>query len=262
MSAPSPRFDADTVRESWDRAADPYTRGQASGIDHYRYAFFGPAQVAICGDVRGLTLLDVGCGSGYFAREMASRGARVSASDISPRMIELARRREAESPLGVDYQVGDAAELASVHPAASFDMATSCLALQDMPRVDHVLAAVRNVLRPGGRFVASMTHPCTDTPFRQWERDGSGSKRWLSIDRYFDREVLEFQWTSWPEPFTTAAIHAPLEDWFAWILGAGFALRGFHEPRPSEEALRRHPDLEDARRVPYYVVFDLVRRGV
>jgi SAM-dependent methyltransferase len=177
-------------------------------------------------------------------------------------MIELARRREAESPLGVDYQVGDAAELASVHPAASFDMATSCLALQDMPRVDHVLAAVRNVLRPGGRFVASMTHPCTDTPFRQWERDGSGNKRWLSIDRYFDREVLEFQWTSWPEPFTTAAIHAPLEDWFAWILGAGFALRGFHEPRPSEEALRRHPDLEDARRVPYYVVFDLVRRGV
>lgn len=84
MSDRSLRFDPDAVREMWDRAAEPYTAGQASGIDHYRYAFFGPAQVAICGEVRGLRLLDVGCGSGYFAREMASRGARVTRS-TSPR---------------------------------------------------------------------------------------------------------------------------------------------------------------------------------
>jgi hypothetical protein len=51
----------------------------------------------------------------------------------------------------------------------------------------------------------------------------------------------------------------PLEDWFDWILGAGFQLRAFHEPRPSEQVLRERPDLEDAAKVPYYVVFDLVR---
>ncbi len=257
----SPRFDPDAVRRAWDRAAEPYTAGQASGLDHYRYDFFGPAQVAICGDVRGLRLLDVGCGSGYFAREMASRGARVTAIDISPRMIELARRHELESPLGIEYQDVDAAELAGLRLAGSFDMATSCVALQDMPRVDHVFAAVREVLGPGGRFVASITHPCTDTPFRQWERDASGRKRWLCIDRYFDREILEFRWRRWPEEFTTAALHAPLEDWFAWILEAGFTVRGFHEPRPGADALRRRPDLEDAARVAYYVVFDLMCSG-
>jgi hypothetical protein len=122
-----------------------------------------------------------------------------------------------------------------------------------------VFAAVRALLRLNARFVASITHPCTDTPFRQWERDGSGRKRWLCIDRYFDREILEFGWLRWPEEFTTTALHAPLEDWFAWILQAGFTVRGFHEPRPREDALRHHPDLEDATRVPYYVVFDLVR---
>src|SRR5262245_963786 len=107
MADRSPRFDPDAVRRSWDQAANPYTTGQASGLDHYRYDFFGPAQVTICGDVRGLRLLDVGCGSGYFAREMASRGARVTAIDISPRMIELAQRRESESPLGIEYDVAD-----------------------------------------------------------------------------------------------------------------------------------------------------------
>ncbi|MFN2567403.1 MAG: hypothetical protein ABR499_20595 [Gemmatimonadaceae bacterium] len=51
----------------------------------------------------------------------------------------------------------------------------------------------------------------------------------------------------------------PKEDWFDWILGAGFHLRAFRESRPSEEALRERPDLEDAAKVPYYVIFDLVR---
>jgi len=261
MSNRSREFDAEAVRRLWDRAAEPYTAGQTSGLDHYRYAFFGPAQVAICGDVRGLKLLDVGCGSGYFAREMASRGAMVTGIDISPRMIELARRLESESPLGIEYQVADAAELAGLLPAGSFDMATSCVALHDMPRVERVFGAVREVLRFDARFVVSITHPCTDTPFRQWECEDSGRKRWLCIDRYFDREVQEFRWLRWPEEFTTRALHAPLEDWFGWILQAGFVVRGFHEPRPSEEALRQQPDLEDATRVPYYVVFDLVRAG-
>ena len=52
-------------------------------------------------------------------------------------------------------------------------------------------------------------------------------------------------------------MHAPLEDWFACILGAGFQLRAFHEPRSTDAALRLHPDLEDASRLPYYAMFDL-----
>src|SRR5205085_6822087 len=65
------RFDAESVREAWDHAADAYAGGQAAGQDHYRYALFGPAQLALCGDVAGRRVLDVGCGSGYLARELA-----------------------------------------------------------------------------------------------------------------------------------------------------------------------------------------------
>ena len=261
MPEPSPAFHADAVRASWDQAANAYAAAQDAGLDHYRYAFFGPAQIDACGDVRGTQLLDVGCGSGYFARAMAERGARVTAIDLSPRMIEHARRREDETPLGIDYRVLDAAELASAFEAGSFESATSCVALQDMPSAEPVLRAVHDVLRPGGRFIASILHPCTDTPHRAWEREPSGRTRWLCIDRYFDREVIEYRWQRWAYAFTTAARHAPLEDWFAWILGAGFRLRRFLEPRPSEDALRLHPDLEDATRVPYYVIFDLEREA-
>jgi 2-polyprenyl-3-methyl-5-hydroxy-6-metoxy-1,4-benzoquinol methylase len=254
-------FDAESVRRAWDRAADAYAYGQATGRDFYRYEFLGPAHVAACGEVAGLDVLDVGCGAGYFAREMARRGARVVGVDISARMVEHARHREAAEPLGVEYHVGDAAGVDALFAAASFDMATSCVALQDMPEAARVLGAVHAVLRPGARFVASITHPCTDTPYRAWQRDDAGRKQWLCLDRYFDRRPIEYAWRDWAYEFTTPAHHATLEDWFAWIHGAGFMLRALAEPRPTDEAVANRPELDDAARMPYFLIFDLVRAG-
>jgi 2-polyprenyl-3-methyl-5-hydroxy-6-metoxy-1,4-benzoquinol methylase len=251
-------IDSTEVRDAWDRAADAYAAGQASGRDYYRYEFFGPAQVAVCGDVAGRRLLDVGCGAGYFAREMALRGARVTGVDLSPRMLEHARRHEAAAPLGIDYREVDAEALDAAF-AEPFDVVTSCLVLQDVPRPEAALRAIHAVLRPGGRAVLSMAHPCTDTPFREWLRDDAGRKQALAVDRYFARTVLRTDWRGWAYDFTTAAVHATLEDWFRWVLGTGFTLRGFHEPRPTEAAVRARPDLEDAARVPYFMILDLAR---
>lgn len=253
------RFDAESVREAWDHAADAYALGQATGRDYYRNEFFGPAQVALCGDVGGMRLLDVGCGSGYFSREMARRGARVTGIDLSPRMIKHARQQETDAPLGIDYVVADAADLADRFGSAAFDMVTSCVALQDMLEVAKVFGGIHTVLRPGGRCVASITHPCSNTPFRVWERDAAGRKRWLCLDRYFDRGPLEYTWQGWAYVFRTPAMHATLEDWFGWILGAGFHLRAVREPRPTEQTIHARPKLADAARMPYFLIFDLSR---
>jgi len=259
MPNPLRKFDAESVRQSWDQAADAYAQGQAAGADYYRYEFFGPAQLALCGDVRGMTVLDVGCGNGYFTRALARRGARVTGIDISPRMIEHAKRQESTEALGIEYHVLDAAGLPAGFVPQSFDMVTSCMSLQDMPSVDHVFRGVHALLRPGRRFIASITHPCTDTPVRVWELDESGAKRWLCIDRYFERGAFEYPWRGWGREFTTEGFRAPLEDWLGWILEAGFELRALKEPRPTDQALHARPDLEDAARVPYFLFFDLAR---
>src|ERR1700730_4683918 len=102
------KFDAESVTRAWDRAAKAYAHGQATGRDYSRYEFLGPAQVAMRGEGKAVESLDLGCGAGYFAREMAHRGARVVGVDISSRMIEHARDQEAMTPLGIDYRVGDA----------------------------------------------------------------------------------------------------------------------------------------------------------
>jgi len=252
-------FDAQSVCGEWNMAADAYAAAQASGRDYYRLDFFGPAQIALCGEVRGLKILDVGCGTGYFAREMARRGAFVTGVDLSPGMLAHALELEATAQFGIRYLTGDVARLKEYFDGDCFDMVTSCLALQDMPDIPAALRSIHDVLVPGGRLVASITHPCSDTPFRKWAKDGSGTKRWLCIDRYFERGPVKYLWKDWLYEFTTSAYHATLADWFGWLLGAGFALRSIHEPTPAAAAVKAHPDLEDASRVPYFLMFDLER---
>lgn len=256
MAKPLDIFTSESVRDAWDKVADTYTSGQAAGRDYYRYEFFGPAQVELCGDVRGLRVLDLGCGNGYFAREMAKGGAQVAAIDISPRMIEHAK---AEQLLAIDYRVLDAAEARSAFAPQTFDLATSCVALCDMPDPASVFSGVKELLKPGGRFVFSITHPCTDAPYRRWEREQDGSKKWLCIDRYFDEGAYEYPWWGWGRDFVTPGLHVTLETWVAWVLAAGFQIRAIREPRPTSPALQSHPGLEDATRVPYFLLFDVVR---
>lgn len=260
MPARVENFSAESARDEWDRAAEAFVDAQATGRDFYRLEVFGPAQVELCGRVRGLRLLDVGCGGGYFSRAMAEGGAAVTGIDISPEMLRHAQAMEVHRARGIRYVLGDAAGLQEHFEPQSFDIATSCLALQDMPDIEGVLRSVRHVLVPGGRFVVSIAHPCTDTPLRRWQKDDHGTKQWLCIDRYFERGPIRYQWKDWSYEFTTTALHATLEDWLSWFLVNDFSLRALREPRPTAAAIARHPELEDCARIPYFLLLDFERR--
>jgi SAM-dependent methyltransferase len=253
-------FSVESVRAEWNAAAAAFADAQSAGRDIYRLDVFGPAQAELCGPVQGLRVLDLGCGAGYFAREMAKRGAFVTGLELSPEMLRHAIAQEERDRLGIRYLLGDAARLQEHVGPNSFDLVTSCLALQDMPDVPAVLRAARKALVPGGRLVVSIAHPCTDTPFRRWEKDANGAKRWLCVDRYFERGPMTYQWKGWSYEFSTTALHATLEDWLSWFLAAGFSLRALREPVPSPEAVARHPELEDCSRVPYFLLLAFARQ--
>lgn len=63
--------------------------------------------LGIAGDVEGVRVLDAGCGEGHLARALARGGARVLAIDVSPRLIELARRADPDAGPGIEYAVAD-----------------------------------------------------------------------------------------------------------------------------------------------------------
>src|SRR5690606_27568859 len=135
----------------------------------------------LAGEVRGRRVLDLGCGQGYMARVLAEAGADVVGIDISEALVERARRYETEKPLGIVYRTDDARALASVGDA-EFDLVVCNLSLMDMPELPRVFGSVRRVLRDGGRFVFTITHPCFQMPGAAWNLDERGRPLFKRVD--------------------------------------------------------------------------------
>jgi SAM-dependent methyltransferase len=100
--------------------------------------------------------LEAACGPGLVARALAPRVGSVLGVDLTPTMIEVARREAAAAGLAnVDFEVGDATRLAA--PDASFDGAVTRFSLHHIPLPGRVLAELARVVRPG-RTVAVADH--------------------------------------------------------------------------------------------------------
>src|SRR5262245_42002891 len=112
-----------------------------------------PAVMRILPNVQGLTLLDLGCGSGRYAKLFLGQGAAVYGIDVSEQLIDIARREVA----GVSFDVADMEHT----PFADrfFDIVVSPLAMHYLEDWTGVLQEVRRVLKPGGCFIFSTTHP-------------------------------------------------------------------------------------------------------
>jgi 2-polyprenyl-6-hydroxyphenyl methylase/3-demethylubiquinone-9 3-methyltransferase len=102
----------------------------------------------------GGRVLDVGCGGGLLAEGLTRAGARVTAVDLAPAMIEVARLHAAEAGLGIDYRVAAAADLAAAEPAA-FDVVTCMELLEHVPEPALMVSSLARLLRPGGALFVS-----------------------------------------------------------------------------------------------------------
>lgn len=105
--------------------------------------------LAIAADIQpGMNVLDVTAGNGNFAIAAAQRGARVMASDLIPKMIELGRARTAAEGLDVDWQEADAEQLP--FPKDRFDVVASVFGAMFAPRPERVAAELFRVIKPAG----------------------------------------------------------------------------------------------------------------
>ena len=104
--------------------------------------------------LRGARVLDVGCGAGLLSEAMAREGAQVTALDLAPELVEIARLHLLESGLEVDYRMQSVEEIAVEMPEA-FDLVTCMEMLEHVPDPGSVLRACAALLRPGGTLVVS-----------------------------------------------------------------------------------------------------------
>lgn len=193
----------------YDGFAAEYNAENERNLDNAYYE--RPAMLDLVGDVAGRDVLDIGCGAGPLAKELAQRGARVSGFDRSVRMIDIARSRLGDD---ADFRVADLAEPLP-YDDDSFDAACASLVLHYLADWVDALAEIKRVLRPGARLIASVNHPLL---FALLEK------------RYFGVEQYDFTHTFDGREATLTMWHHTLDDISQAISRSGLRLVSLHEP--------------------------------
>jgi SAM-dependent methyltransferase len=253
------------LKKTWDACGEAFHR-YTTAANSFSELIERPAIDSIIGDLDGLRVLDLACGSGVYTIRFAEEGATVSAIDISETMIELGRKEAATKKVTVDFIVGDIS-----HPLnyqdSGFDLVFSSTALHYVPDLDPVFKEVSRVLNARGRFVASVLHPVSTSRFpvaasehvaapASWD---SRSTWHLHYHDVRDREV-ETPWLGFgdvqSEGKRLRCHHHRLVDYAGALWSAGLQLTALIEPGPPRWLADENPAMfEETISVPVYLVF-------
>jgi 2-polyprenyl-3-methyl-5-hydroxy-6-metoxy-1,4-benzoquinol methylase len=156
-----PKGLTEQAQDIWDQNAafwdDRYGEGNA-----FQKLLIGPATERLLGLKPGELVLDIACGNGAFSRRMAELGARVVACDFSARFLERAQERTTKHADRIEYRQIDATDEGQLLALGKrrFDAAVCTMALMDMAEIEPLISALGQLLKPGGRFIFSIMHPC------------------------------------------------------------------------------------------------------
>ena len=237
------------LSETWVHLAPAWIKEAREGRNSMRTGLLDKPMIEACGDVRGLEILDCGCGEGRFCRMLIEHGAkRVLGVDFCQPMINAATELES----GKDaYHLADAQDLSFLDDH-SFDLAVSYLNQCDLPDFKANNQEVFRVLRQGGRFIIANLHPMRSA-VGGWHRTHEGTKQHAILDRYFDEG--ERRWKMMEVEFTN--FHRPLSTYVREYRKSGFAIVEIIEPTVDAENLEHYPELADELRVPNFIIFVL-----
>lgn len=193
----------------------------------YNNMYERPAIIAMAGDLTGARALEIGCAGGALTKRLVSAGAIVTAIDVSPEMVRLAKQRLGGS---ADIRVASADERLSFAPSESFDVVVASLVLHYMRDWLPALREIYRVLRPGGRLVLSTHHPLVDYP-------GFG------LEDYFAVEEITDVWRKGGRDFEVHFYHRPLSKIFEDLSAAGLVFESLVEPKPVDACRDSFPEV-------------------
>jgi SAM-dependent methyltransferase len=187
------------------------------------------ALLDLCGDVAGQRVLELACGQGRVARELAARGASVVGVDLSREMLAAARQTEAADPRGIRFVEGDVTA-ADLLAGEAFDGVVCNYGLTDIDDLDGTLANVSRLLSRGGWFTFSLLHPC----FPGW---GDRPSSWPPAEGY----RREGWWRSLTGGLRArvGSSHRMLSTYVNALVDHDLVIERLVEPWPDSEEWRR-----------------------
>jgi ubiquinone/menaquinone biosynthesis C-methylase UbiE len=243
----------DDTRQVWDRLAADWEIQVGDDGDSNRRLNSDPVLWQMAGDVKGLIVLDAGCGTGYLAKRLHEKGAKVVGVDVSPKMVEIAIKKHRN----IDFRVGACSDLKDFG-TGFFDLVVSNYVLMDVPDMDETVQAFHRVLKPGGVAVLIFSHPCF--PQGKADEDGETGDLLYRWDHNYFEESRQVgpPWAHFKSEFVWH--HRPLAAYWKSFQSAGFEIADLQEPRLTPERYHlalNERQLDNGTSRPYSIAFKL-----
>jgi ubiquinone/menaquinone biosynthesis C-methylase UbiE len=216
------------ARTGWDAVASWYDGwvGKDGSKHHQQLAI--PATMELLELREDEKLLDIGAGQGVLATYVTQVGAEYTGVDVSPRLLDLARKHHG---MYGHFVQADACKLAQSNEIqeAGYDAAAFLLSLQDINPLQDALDSASWALKPGGRMVLLMTHPCFRIPRQSgWGYDENRKLTYRRVDHYMT--PLNVPMKSYlGGSGVTISFHRPLHEYVNGLAAAGLVIDQMRE---------------------------------
>lgn len=232
------------VIKKYDEVAEEYHKTRTTGKSNFYNTYLEmPSTLKLLGKIKGKKILDFGCGTGIYAKLLTKKGAIVKGFDISPNMVEIAKR---ENPK-LDLRLGSGNKIPFNE---KFDIVLAPLVLNYLEDWNKVFKQIKKLLTKEGVFIFSMRNPVIESFEKPKEKKGDIIN--LKIKNYFFEEKFYTHWKKIEMP----SYHKTYETIIKIILNNGFELIGYKDCFPLKKSKKLFPEeYETFSKVPFFCVW-------
>jgi ubiquinone/menaquinone biosynthesis C-methylase UbiE len=189
-----------------------------------------PAVLSLLKNVRDKIILDLGCGTGILSKVLKKRGAIMKGIDISPKMIEIARK----NVKGVEFKVGSFYNIP--YKSCYFDIVVASLVMHYADDLNKSFREVRRVLKKGGTFIFSSDNPVVHVT----KRIEGKPRNYRIFGDYFKEEKLYADWKIFKTKIPYQQI--TFQTWIRTIIKNGFEIENYIDAKAIKgaEKIDRH----------------------
>lgn len=238
---------------SYNKVAEKYSDSMSEEGDFYHKNFIDPALYSMVGNPMGKTIYDIGCGNGYMARYFAKKGAKVYASDISAKLVNIAKKKSKD--LKIAYSVHEAIDF-SKYENNMFDVVTMNMVIHYIKDLNKLFDGVSRVLNKNGEFIFSNNHFLRPQyPYSEWVKGGSKGedKLYIKITDYLQqKEVKASHWLD--ESVKLTLYERPLKTFVNSMAKRNIYITQVEEIDPGDMGKDFSTKLQKSHHVPTFII--------
>lgn len=242
---------SDEIAESYNKFGKMYHETRTKSGRLFNEFLEMPATLSLIpNDLTHCTVLDAGCGSGIYTRELAKRGASVIGIDISSTMINIARE-ETETGANIHYRVGNIDEMDMQDN--SVDLIICNYVLENLDEIANVFSEFFRVLKKDGHCIYSISHPIRAMAKRE---QVSGHEIW-QLENYYDKGI---RISDFGQSMKIKKYKRTIADYINSSIAAGFIIKKFCEPQPIPSGEKVDTDAYNtAMRLPQLLLIQMIK---